>query len=231
MYKVKHDALLLLGEHRAAANRSCLLLISDTFLCYLEYEMLKFRDVLSGIADEVSTKYTIRSDQHLRPLMLAYCLGKSLVVDKSFRAITTYRLKNYAFQTRKNRLLTLVGLIDGLVNGIDISYAAKIGLKMRLPHPQCIVIGNATIGNNVTIYQNVTLGATWDKEKNGQKFPIIGDDVRISAGAKIIGPVRIGNNAIIGANAVVIKDVPENCVAVGNPARVIKRKTGLEKKG
>ena len=85
-------------------------------------------------------------------------------------------------------------------------------------HAIGIVIGSgAVIGDNCKIYQQVTIG----KEKG--KFPIIGDNVTIYSGAKIIGDVKIGNNAIIGANAVVTRDVPDNCVAVGVPARVIKK--------
>ena len=82
-----------------------------------------------------------------------------------------------------------------------------------------VTIGSgAIIGDNCTIYHQVTIG----KEK--EKFPVIGEDVTIYAGAKIIGNVKIGNGAVIGANAVVLQDVPDNCVAVGIPARIIKRK-------
>jgi serine O-acetyltransferase len=67
----------------------------------------------------------------------------------------------------------------------------------------------------------VTIGTTWNKEKADRSYPIIGDNVWISAGAKIIGPVSIGDDTIIGANAVVVKDIPERCVAVGMPAKVV----------
>ena len=104
-----------------------------------------------------------------------------------------------------------------------ISGYANIDSKLTLPHPMSIVIGGVygkkttKIGNNVTIYQNVTIG---QKEA---KYPIIGNNVIIYAGAKIIGDVHIGNNVIIGANAVVIRDVPDNCVVAGVPAKVIKK--------
>lgn len=99
-----------------------------------------------------------------------------------------------------------------------ISPKCKIGKNIHFMHLDGVTIGSGVIiGDNCTIYQQVTLG----KEK--EKFPIIGNNVTIYSGAKVIGNVKVGNNAIIGANAVVTKDVPDNCVAVGIPARIIKK--------
>lgn len=82
-----------------------------------------------------------------------------------------------------------------------------------------MVHARAVVGRNCIIGANVTIGG-----KSGwYEVPVIGDNVDISAGVKILGPVRIGNNVIIGANAVVVKDVPDNCVVAGIPARIIKR--------
>lgn len=84
-----------------------------------------------------------------------------------------------------------------------------------------VVIGEATIiGNRVTIYQGVTLGATGN-EKQWKRHPTIGNDVVIGSGAKVLGPINIGDNVKIGANAVVLQDVPSNATAVGIPARII----------
>lgn len=106
--------------------------------------------------------------------------------------------------------------------GCEISQNAEIGEKLMLPHPIGIVIGEGVkIANNCVIYQNVTLGR---KDRNISKYPVIGNNVTIYAGAKIVGDVKIGNNAIIGTNAVVLEDVPENSIAVGIPAKIIKRK-------
>lgn len=103
---------------------------------------------------------------------------------------------------------------------IIISHKSDIKGVINFPHPLGIVIGEGVIiGNNVTIYQNVTLGR---KDKEINKYPIIGDNVTIYAGAKILGNVKIGNNAIVGANAVVLKDVPDNSIAVGVPAKILK---------
>ena len=91
-------------------------------------------------------------------------------------------------------------------------------------NPKCIVIHHkCSFGKNVTILQNVTLGGNINKKKGNQISPIIGDNVLLGAGAKILGPVYIGNNSMIGANAVVINDVPKNSVAVGIPAKVVKK--------
>lgn len=99
-----------------------------------------------------------------------------------------------------------------------IAPSADIGKNLKLPHPMGVIIGrDAKIGNDCTIYQQVTIG-----QKN-DKFPTIGNNVIIYAGAKIVGDIKIGNNVIIGANAVVIKDVPDNCTAVGIPARILEK--------
>jgi serine O-acetyltransferase len=99
----------------------------------------------------------------------------------------------------------------------------EIGYGLWIPHASCIVFGDAIIGNDVKIYQGVTLGASWGHEKGGRRYPTIRDNVKISAGAKIIGPVVIGKNSIIGANAVVVDDIPEDSIAVGIPAKFVRR--------
>lgn len=98
-----------------------------------------------------------------------------------------------------------------------ISPQAKIGKNLHIPHPLNIVIGkDVIIGDNFTIYQDVTIG------QNNDKFPTIGNNVTAYAGAKIIGNIKIGNNVEIGANAVVTHDIPDNSVVAGVPARIIK---------
>lgn len=102
-----------------------------------------------------------------------------------------------------------------VVTGADIPLTARLGGGLVMPHPNGIVIHPDTIiGPNCMIFQQVTLGA-----KNG--VPHLGGHVDIGAGAKLLGPVRIGHHAVIGANAVVTRDVPENRVAAGVPARIL----------
>lgn len=90
--------------------------------------------------------------------------------------------------------------------------------NVDFPHPIGIVMSvNVKLGKNCMIYQNVTIAG-----KDG-KYPTLGDNVKVYAGACVLGGVKVGNNVIIGANAVVVKDVPDNCVVAGVPAKIIKR--------
>ena len=117
--------------------------------------------------------------------------------------------------------------------GIEIHPGAKIGKNLFIDHGMGVVIGETSeIGNNVTIYHAVTLGGSspsidTESQRHEKRHPTIGNDVVIGSGAQIIGPVNVGNGARIAANAVVVKDVPENATMVGIPAKAVK----LENKG
>lgn len=106
--------------------------------------------------------------------------------------------------------------------GIEIHPGAEIGRELFIDHGMGVVIGEtAVIGDNVTLYQGVTLGGT-GKER-GKRHPTIGNNVVIGAGAKVLGNITIGDNSYIGANAVVIRDVPLNSTVVGVPGRITKQ--------
>lgn len=158
---------------------------------------------------------------YFNKLMIIFLITKYAITNKGFRAICLYRILNFSFRNKKSKLLFFLKIINFFINQIEIEYHAEIGPGLLIPHAQCIVIGPATIGKHVGISQGVTIGASFDKEKDGRKFAIIGDNVWIGTGAKVIGPVSIGKNSIIGANAVVVKDIPPNSIAVGIPAQVI----------
>jgi serine O-acetyltransferase len=117
--------------------------------------------------------------------------------------------------------------------GIEIHPGAKIGKNLFIDHGMGVVIGETSeIGDNVTIYHAVTLGGSSpsidsERQRHEKRHPTIGNDVVIGSGAQIIGPVKVGNGARIAANAVVVKDVPENATMVGIPAKAVK----LENKG
>ena len=110
------------------------------------------------------------------------------------------------------------------LTGIEIHPGAKIGQGLFIDHGMGVVIGETCeIGDNVTIYQDVTLGGTG--KDIGKRHPTIGSGVVIGAGAKVLGPFTVGDGAKIGAAAVVLKEVPPGATVVGNPGRVVKKKT------
>lgn len=113
-----------------------------------------------------------------------------------------------------------VSTLSRFLTGIEIHPGAKIGKRFFIDHGMGVVIGEtAEIGDDVTLYHGVTLGGTtWNK---GKRHPTLGNGVVVGAGAKILGPLNIGDNAKIGSNAVVTKPIPHDATAVGNPARII----------
>ena len=140
-----------------------------------------------------------------------------------FRAIRMYRrahkhfLKGHFFRAR------WISQRAARKTGIEIHPGAKIGKRFVIDHGTGIVIGEtAEIGDAVLIYQGVTLGGTGKDE--GKRHPTIGNRVMISAGAKVLGPINVGDGARIAAGAVVLNDVPEDSTVVGIPARIVKQK-------
>ena len=122
-----------------------------------------------------------------------------------------------------------------ILTGIEIHPAAKIGSNFFMDHGLGIVIGEtAEIGENVTIYQAVTLGGIMpsvesDSQRNQKRHPTIGNNVIIGSGAQILGPINVGDNARIGANSVVSKDVPSDVTVAGIPAREFAKSTKSDK--
>jgi serine O-acetyltransferase len=117
-------------------------------------------------------------------------------------------------------LARFISQINRFLTQIEIHPGAKIGEGLFIDHGAGVVIGEtAEIGDNVTIYQGVTLGGT-GKEK-GKRHPTIGNNVVISAGAKVMGSFKVGDNVKIGAGSVVLKEVPPNCTVVGVPGRIV----------
>jgi serine O-acetyltransferase len=106
---------------------------------------------------------------------------------------------------------------------IFVAAGAVVDPTVRFPHPTGIVIGNGVrVGRNVTIFQNVTLGGARVGDGANGNYPSIGDDTTIFAGCVVVGDISVGRNCTIGANSVVLHDVPDNSVAVGAPARVVR---------
>ncbi len=136
--------------------------------------------------------------------------------------VTLLRLSGLFDENRLGLLAKLCSILNVVIFGIETSPKVEIGGGLFLPHTVGTVIGAARIGENCTIMQGVTLGTSEpDMGFTAALRPVVGSGVLIGAGAKIIGPVVIGDHVKIGANAVVLKDVPTYSVAVGVPAAVV----------
>lgn len=139
-----------------------------------------------------------------------------------FHAILAYRIAHIFHE--KGHILTarLISQSAKFLTGIEIHPGAKIGKGLFIDHGSAVVIGEtAEIGDNCTLYQGVTLGGTG--KDVGKRHPTLGNNVMVRAGAKVLGPFHVGDNSKIAANAVVLREVPPNCTAVGIPAKIVKR--------
>ena len=143
-----------------------------------------------------------------------------LLLYQSIHVLIFYRIAHGLYKIKLFFLARLVSQLGRFFTGIEIHPGAKIGKGLFIDHGMGVVIGEtAEIGDNVTIYHGVTLGGTG--KDNGKRHPTVGNNVIIGCGAKILGPISIGDGAKIGANSVVLKNVPKGKTAVGIPA-VIK---------
>ena len=140
----------------------------------------------------------------------------------SFRVMLKYRRAHKLYLKGHYFLARWISQRAARKTGIEIHPGATIGKGLFIDHGSGVIIGEtAIIGDNVTLYQGVTLGGTG--KETGKRHPTIGDNVMISAGAKIIGSFTVGENSKIGAGSVVLEEVPPNCTVVGVPGRVVKR--------
>ncbi len=137
-------------------------------------------------------------------------------------AIWMHRIAYRLWHRGSKLLARLVSHLARGLTGIEIHPAAKIGRRVFIDHGMGVVIGEtAVVGDDVTLYHGVTLGGTSLEKK--KRHPTVGDRVTIGAGAKILGDITIGSDSRIGANAVVVKDVPPNSVVVGIPGQAVHR--------
>ena len=142
----------------------------------------------------------------------------------SFKAILRYRLAHRLYLKKHYFLARWISQRTARKTGIEIHPGATIGKGLFIDHGHGVVIGEtAILGDNVTLYQGVTLGGTG--KEHGKRHPTIGDNVMISAGAKILGSFTIGENSKIGAGSVVLKEVPPNSTVVGIPGKVVQRRS------
>ncbi|MGN0131490.1 MAG: serine O-acetyltransferase EpsC [Lachnospiraceae bacterium] len=140
----------------------------------------------------------------------------------SFKVMMHYRLAHKLYLKQHYFWARLVSQRGARKTGIEIHPGAQIGNGFFIDHGNGVIIGETTIiGDNVTLYQGVTLGGTG--KEHGKRHPTIGNNVMISAGAKVLGSFTIGDNSKIGAGSVVLEEVPPNSTVVGVPGRVVKR--------
>ncbi len=138
-----------------------------------------------------------------------------------FKAVRSHRKAHWFYNHNHKFIARFISQRSRHKTGIEIHPAAKIGKGLFIDHGMGVVIGETTvIGDNCTIYQNVTLGGTG--KDTGKRHPTLGNNVLVGSGAKVLGPFKVGDNARIAAGAVVLSEVPANATAVGVPARIVK---------
>lgn len=144
-----------------------------------------------------------------------------LLTYSGLHAVAAYRVSHYFYKKKMFLTARIISQLARFFTGIEIHPGARIGKGLFIDHGSGVVIGETTvIGDNCLLYQGVTLGGT-GKDK-GKRHPTLGNNVMVGAGARVLGPFTVGNNAKIAANAVVLKAVPPNCTAVGVPARIVR---------
>ena len=141
------------------------------------------------------------------------------------KAVFMHKIANFFAVAKFDLIARIVSQFSRFMTGIEIHPKAKIGKNLFIDHGMGVVIGETSdIGDNVTIYHNVTLGGispsiNSENQRETKRHPTLQDHVVVGSGAQVLGPIIVGKNAKIGANAVVTKDVPENGVMVGIPAK------------
>ena len=148
------------------------------------------------------------------------------------KAIFFHKIANFFAIAKFDLIARIISQFSRFLTGIEIHPKAKIGKNLFIDHGMGVVIGETSeIGNNVTIYHNVTLGGiapsiNSNDQRNTKRHPTLEDNVVVGSGAQILGPIIIKKNSLIGANAVVTKDVPENAVMIGIPAKNVGTTSG-----
>lgn len=144
-----------------------------------------------------------------------------ILLYQGFHILVLHRISHFLYKHKIYFVARMISQIARIITGIEIHPGAQIGRRLFIDHGTGIVIGETTtIGNDCTIYHGVTLGGTGKDKK--KRHPDIGNNVMIGCGAKILGPIKIGDNVKIGANAVVLQNINNNLTVVGIPAMPVK---------
>lgn len=146
-----------------------------------------------------------------------------ILLYSGFHALFFHRIAHWFYRHRRFFIARTISQISRFFTGVEIHPGARVGSGLFIDHGMGIVIGEtAEIGDNCTIYHGVTLGGTG--KDRGKRHPTIGDNVLIGAGAKILGPFRVGSCSMVGANAVVLNEIPPYSTVVGVPGRIVRQK-------
>lgn len=206
----------LLGEKDTENLCAKCLLNLDFEIDGIDFELMKehLLKILDQFSSDVSSAF--EKDPAARSLV------EVLTSYPGIKAILLHRVAHFFYEIGLPFVPRFLSDISRQITGIDIHPGAEVGNHFFIDHGSGTVIGETTkIGNNCTLYQNVTLGGT--SLKREKRHPTLGDNVVVGTGAKILGPVIIGDNVKVGANSVVTKDIPDNSVVVGVPGRIISR--------
>jgi len=142
-------------------------------------------------------------------------------------AVLLFRLAGAFHRVRLRPISRLLYILDLVLFGVDLAPSAEVGAGLALPHPNGVAIAPATrIGRKVRLFQQVSVGGVSYEDPTRDGFPTVGDECWIFAGAKVLGPIHIGDRAMVASNALVIRSVPAGAVVVGNPARVVRYREG-----
>ena len=178
----------------------------------------KIGDAIKAVKDEINDD--IEAVRERDPA--AKGKAEILLLNSGVHAILCYRISHKLYLGKHYFSARAISQIARHLTGIEIHPGATIGKGFFIDHGMGVVIGETTeIGDNCTIYQGVTLGGTG--KDVGKRHPTLGNNVLIGAGAKVLGPITIEDNCKVAANAVVLKEIPENSTAVGIPAKVVRR--------
>jgi serine O-acetyltransferase len=173
----------------------------------------------AGVAKELRRDVLAARDRD--PAARGVGQAEILATWPGIHALLAHRVAHALYSSGIPLVPRLISMFSRALTGIEIHPAARIGEGFFIDHGAGVVIGEtAEIGNDVTLYQGVTLGGTGFA--TGKRHPTVQDNVTIGSGAKLLGPIVIGHGAKIGANSVVITDVPPNCTVVGNPGHPVR---------
>ena len=182
------------------------------------YKNSKTGKLIKSIKDTVSED--VKTVKERDPA--ATSTAEVLLLYSGLHAVWAHRVSHKLYKKDHKFAARLISQGAKMVTGIEIHPGATIGKNLFIDHGPGVVIGETTeIGDNCTLYQGVTLGGAG--KDTGKRHPTLGNNVMVGAGARVLGPFKVGDGSKIAANAVVLSEVPENCTAVGIPAKIVKR--------